>query len=1748
VPNPYHVRLAISQYGDRFRAELFTEDLGDTDGELLPADWRDNFERWMTYLEGGGGLVEGTDADIGAQLFGWLFGGGANRVKWIEVLRRLERDGNRPLRLLIDSSTMSRPGRADADADKIHNLPYGLLFDPERDSFLFRPCSGRPAIQYLRIVRRCTPRLLSLGPPRRPLRLLLAVAEPDGLGFGGPSELSRLAAALAGLPDAFAVSVCTPDGPRPLAAVLPGESESRPPESLSRLCRTTREQLESALREGPYDVLHLMAHGQGNGLVLCGADGGGAKVQGRELSERCNPACACTPPCPARCRLNPRAQMAFLQVCRAAGARGTGSFGALAQQLLNADGGDLAAVVASPYVLDAGHSTRAAVAFYQYLARGKEPDEALCRDLEMANPCWAFLELWVRPAALGGTSSRGAFQFASPYRGLSRFEERDADIFFGREGEVAELLGILRTEAVVAVTGDSGSGKSSLLQAGLVHVVRQQGVADRPGWQILSLRPGYHPGRSLLTALLLGEEEGMELPTPADWSTALHALFDEPARAERPLLLVFDQFEELFTLCADDAQRRAVAEVLARMAGQPDRFRLVLGIRGDYLGKAAALPGLGELIKRPWVLRPPGQTSLRAIVAGPAAACGYVFEGPLDDGNPLHGQGLLERILQDPLVAQDAEVVEGSAGIPARVAAPLPLLEFALERLWLKAVDQGRREFRHADFEELGGLGGAMARHAEEVYQSMPTTFPDLGSAAQKLAEQILTGLVSSRRTRRPRPRSDVQHETGSEEGARRVIDCLVGERLLTVRSDPHNLAQTQLDLAHEVLIERWDRLKTWLAENPETRALKEDFQQDTEKWEGGLPGLPTRSPHNLPGIEKARRYLAWLDAVKPTLTPGQAGFRDALRASVRRRQQIRRGVLVVMGMLLLAAVVAAGVAWWSAREAAQKERDAEAEKVRAQDAEKRAKRNAYAVSMALIQQAWDRADIGGAVDRLRQLMPPPGGEDLRGFEWYYFWRLCHRDKATLRTSGTVASATVSPDGRMLVSRIFRATADGRTDWAELWDVATGQKRAVAPGYAALIFDVAFSPDNKMVATVASDWTIRLWDRATGRELHKLPAPGGMRMLTFSADGGTLAGVADSVRLWDTTTGRERPTPPGPHSVGLAAFSPRDNRTLVVMSDMALERWDLAGDPKATVLEQQKRTGKVKELAFVTFSPRGEFLALGKPSYGESIVKVWDTLNWTAPRTLAWDGEEPNAVAFSPDGSTLALGTRDNTVRLWSTTSWQVLATLRGHTDRVLSVAFAPDGTMLATASRDRTVRLWRVSVTGKAPLEGVDPVEARAVLKGHEGAVNAVAFCPGGQEVASASEDGTVQLWDAHMSAEEWDTLPEYVHKDKPVLGISADGSVLAFELVGGGVQLWDVATGKVRATLKSEELRSPVERAAVSPKGKRVAFMNRAVVALWDVATGAMKRLQMPEAEGKRRAFRSILFSPDSATLASSVEVSDTRTQRTLGSEIKLWDAATGQERVTLPGVAESSEFGTFSPDGKTLALPNYDETAKKWNLILWGVDRGEHRDTLEGGEQIAFSPDGQSLAFRGNDQTIRLWHMSARQGRTLFQLEKDRNCLFLAFSPRGETLAYASQLSDAEQGDFSGQEIKLWDVTTGKKGASIPWPARFPDRGLVAFSPDGQVLALVKDDQAFKMDGRVLVGVNDDQKVKLWDVVTGQERATLRGPGRLKRIAFSPDSRTLAALGDQGPAAFFWRGATDAEVAKAGKPLPAWNRHVP
>jgi WD40 repeat protein len=1247
VPAPYHVRLAISRHGEQFRVELFTENLGDTSGHFFPAaDWDQTdpntdtfrdvpFTGWLTWLAENAPLLGTQGEDLGKKLFRHLLGAEALLRKWGEVVKHAEQQG-RGLRLLIDA------------AEDVPALPYGLLYDAVDGHYLLR--AGSVRVQLVRVLRQCTPRRLNLI--REPLRVLLAAAEPTSAGIppvGCAACLRRLAEALARWPK-YQASLCLANGER----MSVGEALAGPAARWAALCAATPEGLQRALREGEFDVLHLMAHGYGDGLVLCAAGSGRANVPAHELAEWCGRG-------PGK-----RLEMVFLQVCYASATRGRGAFGGVAQALLNPRVGDVAAVIASPYPVEPAGSTEAAVAFYEGLAApardGEEPalnpDALLPRRLPMGNWAWAFLEMWARPGALGKPGDPGVFTFPRPYRGLNRFEEQDHDIFHGRGAELKELLDLLNDNPAVAVFGDSGSGKSSLLQAGLASEARRHGLAGRPGWRIVSLRPGDRPARSLATALM--RDEGRDLPEPEDWCRTLATLLDYTLR-EEPLLVLFDQFEEAFTLVPDARQRLAAGRALAEATERhPDRFRLVVGVRSDYLGHTLSLPGLDRLLQKLWLLRPPGPEKIRAIIEEPARTHGYVFEGAKGGGPPTHAQPLLERILADPLLAAAPGEAEGQAG-----AAPLPLLEFALEQLWRRAVDRGSQEFTHDDFDGLGGLAGVIARHAEAVYLSLPVR-AELGPDAQKVAERLLVGVVSGGNTRRPRPRDVLETEAGGAEANGRVVDHLVRARLLQVRSDPNNLTVSLVELAHEVLITRWERLAGWLAQDPEGRALKEAFQQDVDKWERVRPGTPPRSRKNLPSPNVATAYLAWIDKARPDLSPVQQAFVKEMKGMLARRRRWLRGSVI-------AALVLAGIMtglWLYARTEKNLYRES--------------LKSLYGRSIALARETLKEGDLKKTRAILGSLQPARGQEDLRDSEWYALMKECDSSLFTfLGHTGKVNSVAVAPsDGTMVAS----ASEDNTIKlWS--WDGTTGGEIATLQGGAGDFTCVAFSTDGKQLASGGKEAVaVRLWDVSTKLYRELKGHTGGVNAVAFSPDGKLLASGSDdqTVRLWDLNTYQPRILRGHPPPVLSVAFSP-DSRTLVAGGkDPIVNVWDLPAANPPRVLPHNQ--APVLSLAFCP--PAGTGVA--GAGWGPA-VKIWSVQTGEpTDRLKDPDGDKDyTAVAYSADGKCLAAANKDGSIRLWDVVSDKLYRKLKGHTAPVTSVAFSADGKLLVSGSEDDTVKVW---------------------------------------------------------------------------------------------------------------------------------------------------------------------------------------------------------------------------------------------------------------------------------------------------------------------------------------------------------------------------------------------------------------------------------------------------------------------------
>jgi len=545
----------------------------------------------------------------------------------------------------------------------------------------------------------------------------------------------------------------------------------------------------------------------------------------------------------------------------------------------------------------------------------------------------------------------------------------------------------------------------------------------------------------------------------------------------------------------------------------------------------------------------------------------------------------------------------------------------------------------------------------------------------------------------------------------------------------------------------------------------------------------------------------------------------------------------------------------------------------------------------------------------------------------------------------------------------------------------------------------------------------------------------------------------------------------------------------------------------------------------VAFSPDGKTLASGTGGPGDQTISLWEAETGKEIRALKHPGWIWSVV-FSPDGKILASAGGDHTVLLWDTGTGQKLRTLVGHNWQVRSLAFSPDGKTLASASDDTTIRLWEID-TGKEI----------GVLQRHQGEVLSVAYSPDGKTLASGSEDKTVRLWET-ATGKELHTLKGHDWRISSV-AFSRDSKMVASGSADTTVRLWDAATGKqIRSFKDVQGSAGSVSSVAFSPDGETLASAGLSSpdnIRLWQVATGKVVRAI------KWDGVTAITFSPDGKTLAAGTN------HWTIG----LWDAATGKEVRPPKGHALGIQAVAFSPDGKTLASGSTDMTVR-----LWEAATGKEIRALEGHTSaicsVAFSPDGKTLASASADMTVRLWDTATGQASRTLRGPKGA-IVSVAFSPDGKSLGLGSsdgtvRLLDAAstkeilslQGQHgtvhavafsadgktlaagSGNTLRLWQATTGKELRTIkgsePLPGNFggfsivPQISSVAFSPDGMVIA----------------AANHDGKLRLWELATGKEIRSLVGRDC---AAFSPDGKTLAS--GSGMTLHLWDALTGKEI---------------
>jgi WD40 repeat protein len=1211
---------------------------------------------------------------------------------------------------------------------------------------------------------------------------------------------------------------------------------------------------------------------------------------------------------------------------------------------------------------------------------------------------------------------------AEPFVGLRPFDTGDAAWFFGRGREAAALTRKLRTAAFTAVVGPSGSGKSSIVRAGVVPLLQQD------GWREIVTKPGSAPLERLARALASA--------TPADrLSEARRFRFDSTLRAsafgladiaeaveiDTPrLLLVVDQFEELFRY-GDEAtgaakagmreESRAFVELLlAATRRKHARLHVCVTMRSDFFGACSAYEGLAAAVSASQFLVPlPGREQLEEAIRKPVEKADAVIE-----------EALVQRLLVD--VEEETD--------------QLPLLQHTLRRLW-EIAGGDPRTMREADYVTVGRIAGSIDRKAE----AMRDALGQRNSADPRTLELVMKALtdldVRDRATRRPQRRSELvallldrgfADRRGAEASLDRVLASLKAEDTSFVQLGDED--DPEIDIGHEALIRSWTRLagpKRDFAEG----WLREE-RNDGEKWREYVRRAsegPRLSARERKWVRKHSLSEAWSRRYGNRWQDIKSLIRRSFWHSALWRSAVAISLLGFAYVLFYESQLAVGAYQEAVRAYNEALQSARLTSLSLADRARVAAREGDARLAALLARAAlpvhpstenprfvEEAEIALA-DALARPMETMRTYVLRsGADSVFFsmdgTRMVSVSGNTLQLRNAVSgdpigepleghsddvnSAAFSADGRLLVS-----ASDDKT--LRLWDAATGEPIGEPlRGHTEAVKTVAFSPDGKRIVSASDDRTLRLWDPNTGMPIGQ-PLRGhtdAVNSVAFSPDGKRVVSASDdtTLRLWDPNTGKPIGQPLRGHTdaVKTVTFSPDGKRILSESENDTLLLWDaLAGKQVGVALRGNREGGLsssssadsgrasasyVSPCLCAAFSPDGTSIV--SATAGRSM-RLWDAATGRPiGEPLQGHTGRVASVTFSSDGKRIVSTSSDDTLRLWDAiTGKSAGAPLHGHTDSVTSAVFLPDGTHIVSVSQDKTLRLW----------EAVTTRPVGAPLQGHASGVFIAVFSPDGTRIVSASEDKTLRLWNA--STGEPLGVPFQGHAGG-VYGaaFSPDGTRIVSGSADKTLRLWDAATGKpIGPPLRGHT--DTVNTVAFSPDGRRiVSASDDKTLRLWDAATG--KPVGEP-LQGHTGWVIGAAFSPDGRRIVSA---SDDKT-------LRLWDAATGKPvGEPLQGHTGAVISGGFSPDGKLILSASRDKT-----LLLWDAATGQHIGALQGHTDIvyrsSFSPDGKQVVSASQDGTVRLWDVATRtpvgeplQGHT-------GAVISAVFSPDGKRIVSAS-----------------------------------------------------------------------------------------------------------------------------------------------
>jgi WD40 repeat protein/DNA-binding SARP family transcriptional activator len=1085
-----------------------------------------------------------------------------------------------------------------------------------------------------------------------------------------------------------------------------------------------------------------------------------------------------------------------------------------------------------------------------------------------------------------------------PYKGLARFETVDAGFFFGREQAVAEAIGHLVGGRFLALVGPSGSGKSSLLRAGLLHALGTGALPGSDQWAHSVIRPGNHP---------------------------LDALGDALSERREHSMLAVDQFEEVFTACSDVDERTAFLDAITVAAMAPDgATTIVIAMRADFYGRCAEHRALASLL-----------------------AAHQILVGPMDADE-------LRRAIELPAQRADLTVEERltEALVSDTVGQPgaLPLLSTALLELWTHRRD---RTLQLDDYLRAGGVEGAVARLAEEAFGRLDA---DGQAAAKRILLRLAAPGEGAEVVRRRAPLSEF--DLARDADASRAMAVVTDARLVTV-------AEGTAEVAHEALLHEWPRLRTWLEDDAEGRKLHRHVTESSHTWdEGG------RDPADLYRGARSTAAWEWAEPHEADLNDLEREFLRASRTAsegeavrARRTNRRLRGLLVGVAVLLVASLVIG--------ELALTQRDRATGALTLADAGRLASGSRLEAdpqlallmareAVSIDDSAETRSALFAALERTPAIVNriyPPGGPSPSGGERQW--------------------VAISPDGRTL------AIGDAGTT-VEFFDAAQ-QVPIGAVDVGAGTEHAAFSPDGKTLAVVTSAGDLVPIDVAARNVRDPVPAEASVDAIVFKPDGSELLTAEHGADLREflvprdavtlAPTGRKAPTPgkdravfpdiSAPLSMFAMAFAPDGSGLVTTRKYGPTLLWD----PSLTTFRRYGIGGEA-----VAISPDGDVAALIENNDGASRgTGSVSFLNLRSGEVRTGSGGhrgpyktqyEAVGVTFTPDGRSVVTVGNDSLLLVWDVTTRSVRTTLAETGGMPLrGPVLSPDGATAYTTDRTRDVIVWDLS--GSHRLDR--PFTAGTGYGGWpwfamspDGKLLAVASAPSGPDFGTIALIDTTDLRVVHHISLR--------HGSPQGMTFSPDGATLAVGFVSNqssGVELWDVASGRITATLEVPQRTVALK---FSPDG-RMLFggsgpVDRGLVYVWSLATPdkPVGRLR------PRGTVEDLTFTPDGSRLVIS-------TGWGTGGYFVIWDTATQRVVNTVRADDQGVLTADISSDGRTLLTGGQTGIARLWDLQT-GASLGAPLTGLGGfADAAGLAPDGRTAVGADAAGNVLLWDVPTR-----------------------------------------------------------------------------------------------------------------------------------------------------------------------------